>query len=86
MRTRDKKARIEELSERYQDAYDEEFNDQFKNVFSGTELITFEDVQNFLDNFDFEEEYDWCWTQLDNELADAGDAAMELARDRKMGI
>ena len=89
MTTRDKKARIEEIAEGYDDAKDEEFNNQFVDMFKSisktntSSKVTQDDIQGFLDSFTFEDEGDWCWTQLNNEIADAGDAKYEQMRDER---
>ena len=41
-----------------------------------------EDYMEIWYNFTFEDIGDWCFTQVDNELADIGDQQRDLERDR----
>ena len=88
-RTRDMKARAEQLSEGYQDAKDYEFNEQFTNFITGTpasQPLTEEDVQGFLDSFTFPDETEWSWNEMESELDDIDDQRYEEEKDRKMGL
>ncbi len=70
MRTRDIKARAEELADGYQEARDVEFNEQFRDMFSiESEIITENDLQGFLDSFTFPEEWDWAFDQVQSDIA-----------------
>ena len=83
MRTRDIKARAEELANGYQEARDIEFNEQFRDMFSiESEIITEDDLQGFLDNFTFPEEGDWAYDQVQSELDDIGDQRYQEWKDR----
>ena len=96
MRTRDFKARAEELAEGYQDARDEEFYNQFMDMFCTTpeyfcdnkiltiSELTEDDVQGFLDSFNFPYESDWAANAVQNELDDIGDQRYEEERDRRI--
>ena len=90
IRTREIKARAEELLEGYQEARDEEFDIQFSQFMRDTlkdnDIITEDDVQGFLDSFDFPDEDTWSFDAVQSELDDIGDQQMELARDREMGL
>ena len=94
IRTSEIKARAEELAEGYQDAKDEEFDNQFRDMFSSyfnTKLgmhlsVTEDDVQGLMDSFDFPDENTWAFDQVSSELDDIGDQAMEQARDEAMGL
>ncbi len=92
MRNRDIKARAEELRDGYQEAMDEAFDTEFKDFLKQYELcdisntITEDDVQDFMDKFDFPDEDTWVFTEVDNELAEIGDMKMEEQRDREMGL
>ena len=80
------KDRLEEIEEGYQDARDDAFNDEFVDFITGTpedNKLTEEDVQGFMDSFTFEDEADWCWTQLNNEEADIGDQKYQQWKDEK---
>ena len=88
IRTRDMKARAEELSEGYQEARDEEFTSQFLEEFPESRIeingITEDDIQGFLDSFTFEDEADWAWSKMESEIDDIGDQMHEQARDERM--
>ncbi len=83
MRTNQIKARAEELLDNYQEARDVEFNEQFRDMFSiESEIITEDDLQGFLDNFTFPEEYDWAYDQVQSELDDIGDQKYQEYKER----
>ena len=94
IRTRDMKARAEELADGYQDARDEEFRDQFIDMFMTTnnegevlmKEFTEDDAQGFLDSFTFPDENEWCWTAMESELDDIGDQEYEMLKDERMGL
>ena len=94
MRTRDIKARAEELIEGYQEARDEEFSNEFKDyvldylklghpAHNLKNIITEDDIQGFMDSFTFEDEWDWAYTQVQNELDDIGDAKYQQMKDER---
>lgn len=83
------KVRAEELSEGYQEARDDAFNDEFVDFITGTPTdvkLTEDDVQGFLDSFDFEDEDEWAFNEVQSELDDIGDALHEQRRDERMGL
>ena len=83
MRTRDIKARAEELADGYQEARDVEFNEQFRDMFSiESEIITEDDLQGFLDSFTFPDEGDWAYDQVQSELDDIGDQKYQEYKER----
>ena len=87
MRTRDLKARAEELACNYDEARDEAFNEEFADMFAsklGFILdVTYDDVQGFLDSFTFDEENDWAMDQAQNELEEIGDQQYEQWKDER---
>jgi len=63
------KADIEELADSYQDARDEAFDEQFRDflkTIEEPENITEDDVQGFIDTFEFAEEWDWCASEYES--------------------
>ena len=88
------KAELERIAEKYEEAKEEEFDSQFRDMFSEyftTKMgmhttITEDDVQGFLDSFTFESEAEWCASEYESQRDDYGDAKYEEMRDRKMGL
>ena len=90
IRTRDIKARAEELLEGYDDAMDEKFNEEFRDAFSEhfkenqiEGIITYDDVQGFIDSFEQPDEYKWAYDKVNSEIDDMADQAHEEARDER---
>ncbi len=86
MRTRDLKARMEEVEEGYQDARDEAFYEEFEDVFvvNGALVpITEDEVQGFIDSFTFESEADWCYSKVQSEIDTYNDCKYEEWKDER---
>lgn len=88
MRSRDYKVMLEDAEEKYQDAYDEEFNDQFRDFldeckFTLGNTITEEDVQGFIDSFTFPDVAEWCNSEVESQLDDIADAKYEAMKDER---
>ena len=84
------KDRACELSEGYEEARDEAFNEEFQEFVSYIKdarvclsKMTYDDVQGFLDSFTFPDEGDWAMDQAQNELDDIGDQKYEQWRDER---
>ena len=77
-------------SDEHQEARDEEFSNQFidfiKPMLYDNDVITEDDVQGFIDSFDFPDEDEWAIDKACSEADDYGDMKMEEARDREMGL
>ena len=93
MRTRDYKADIEKISEGYQEARDEEFNDQFRDflcdeeyVMKSNTIITEDDVQGFLESFTFPEEFEWSASEYESQIDAYEDAKFESFKDERLGL
>ena len=89
MRTRDYKANIEKISERYQEAKDDEFNDQLVEFITGTptdEKLTESDIRGFLESFTFPEEFEWSASEYESQIDAYEDAKFEEARDERLGL
>jgi len=96
MRTNELKRRMNEKEDDYQEARDEEFHIQFQDMFMksidtdfGSDFViqgtlTEDDVQGFLDSFDFMAVGDWCYDEVMNEEAEIGDAKYEQMKDERM--
>ena len=86
---RERAIEIEE-SGSYQKARDEEFNDQFRDFLCDEEyimnngIITQDDIQGFLDNFTFMDEWQWAEEQAQSEYEGICDAAYESMKDERM--
>ncbi len=82
------KERAEELRDGYQEAAEYDFSESFYEFIKHNEgkVITEEDVIEFMEGYNFPDEDTWVFTEVDNELAEIGDAKMEEARDREMGL
>jgi len=79
----------DEYQEARDEAFDEELRDMFKHYFNEEEqklIITYDDIQGFLDSFTFPSENVWCMEKACGEADDYGDMKMEEERDRKMGL
>ena len=90
MNSKQIKERAISYEDEYEDAMDEAFNQEFWDFikgYVGTQgenlSISECDVQGFMDSFTFPDSADWCYTQVDNELADIGDQQRDLERDRE---
>ena len=88
MTARQMKDRACELSEGYEEARDEAFNEEFKDMFihcfdKKNLVLTVDDAQGFLDSFTFPEEGEWAMDQAQNELEDIGDQQYEQWRDER---
>lgn len=91
MRTRDIKARAEELSIGYEDAYNEAFDKEFQDfifpqgVNTNIAKLSFtkDDIQGFMDSFTFPDEGDWALDQVQSEIEDIGDQKYEQMRDER---
>ena len=94
MRTKNYKTEIEKLSDDYEAAKEEAFDTQFKEMFKkhfGTKLgmhvsVTSDDVQGFLDTFEFAEEFEWCADIYQSRLDDYDDQKYDVARDARYGL
>ena len=82
------KSRACELSEGYEEARDEAFNEEFADMFA-TKLgrikddVTYDDVQGFLDSFTFPEEGDWAMDQAQSEYEGYMDSKYEQMKDER---
>ena len=87
MTARQMKDRACELSEGYEEARDEAFNEEFLMTFinsNGNLLkLTEDDVRGFLESFTFPEEGEWAMDQAQNELEEIGDQQYEQWKDER---
>ncbi len=94
MRSNELKRRMEEVEEGYDEAREEDFDGQFRDMFNtyfttktGMHLsVTEDDVQGFMDSFTFPSETDWCYDKVMSELDDIGDQQHEQMRDERCGL
>ena len=63
----------------YEEARDEAFNEEFRQMFHkdmiNTTIITYDDIQGFLDSFTFKDEDEWLADGYESELGDCIDRA-----------
>ena len=85
MRAAKYKAYIEEISEGYQEARDEEFHEQFCAFMSENDNYEFiwteDEVQTFVDAFNFPNEFDWACAELESRFDAEADARYEQMKD-----
>ena len=85
MKTRYIKARAEELSEEYQlarsESFDEQFRDEYLSELKAMDIINEDEIQIFLNNFQFPEEHDWIYQKLGNEIAEEEDRIHDQIKD-----
>ena len=82
----------EEHIDEYQDARDEAFDEEFKEEFSkhfGTKLgmhisIDEDDVQGFLDSFEFKDEDEWLSDMYESHIGDLIDQAYDSYKDDRL--
>ena len=100
MRTRNYKADLEELEDGYEEAREVEFDQQFRDFISefvqvGTiheehnsllPTITEDDIQGFLDSFDFPDVDEWCASEYESRRDSFEDAKYEEMKDERMGL
>jgi len=81
------KNRATELAEGYEEARDEAFNEEFRDMFSQEKyVITEEDLQGFLDSFTFPEEGDWALDQAESEYEGYMDSKYQAMKDERCGL
>lgn len=83
------KERCIELEESgdYQEARDEEFNNQFWDMFKPVGKdevvsVTEDDIQGFLDSFEFPDEDEWICSKAESEYDDWADAKYQEWKER----
>jgi len=78
---------IEESGE-YQDARDEAFDKELKDMLDDIypAIVTEDDVKGLLDSFEFPNESDWVASKVESEYGDYMDQAYEQMRDERIGI
>ena len=89
------KDRACELAEGYEEARDEAFNEELRDMFTSplkvgnskihfiNESITEDDIRGFLDSFTFPEEGDWAMDKAESELEDIEDQRYEQWKDER---
>ena len=86
IRTNEIKARAEELAETYQDARDDEFDAEFRDMFMSNmgvmKPISEDDIQGVLDSFTFEDEDIWSFNAVQSELDDIADQQYQAYKER----
>ena len=82
MKTRDIKARMEEVEEGYEDAREEEFNEQLRDFMEGI-TVNEDDIQGFIDSFTFPDPYNWCYDKVMNEIEDIADQKLQQRKDER---
>ena len=89
MSTRQYKADLADIAEGYQTARDNAFDTQLTDFIRETReaegVVTEDDIQGFLDNFTFEDEYEYCFNVYEEQREAYEDAKYEEYRDKQMG-
>jgi len=83
--TRQYKADLEELADGYWEARDEEFDQQFRDfllTIKEPENITEDDIQGFIDSFDFPSEDQWAIDEYESRRDSFYDAKYEEYKER----
>ena len=87
MRTNAYKANLERIAEGYQEARDCEFDTQLIDFILDTReeygVITEDDIQGFIDSFDFPEEFEYCAMEFESELDTMADMKYEQMKDER---
>ena len=90
MRTFNVKKETKTLEEKYQEAKDYEFNEQFRKFvrsFSDEQghefIINEDDLKDFLDSFEFPSKDEWVAEKLGDMIDDYGDAKYEESKDEE---
>ena len=81
MRNIDYERAIEVIAERYEEAKEEEFNDDFREWMSNQETVDKDDIQGFLDIWTFPSEIDWCEEQFNDERSAYEDAKYQEMKE-----
>ena len=84
--TRQYKADLEELADEYWEARDEAFNNEFVKFFAELIIegnITEDDIQGFMDSFEFQSEDEWCASEYQSRMESFEDAKYEEAKDER---
>ena len=69
--------------DRYEEARDEEFDRQFRDMFfKDPDIITEDDVQGFIDSFDFPEEGEWLANEYESFIGDLEDQKYQAYKER----
>ena len=88
MRTRNYKANLDEIAEGYQNARDCEFDTELTTFIRETKeeygVVTEDDVQGFVDSFDFPDEYEWAAAEYESQRDSYYDAKYEEMKDERM--
>ena len=85
MRTRQYKADFEEIADGYQEASDEAFNNEFVKFFAELIIegnITEDDIQGFIDSFDFPNEEQWAIDEYQSRLESFEDQKYQEYKER----
>ena len=85
MRTRQYKADLEELADGYQEARDEAFNNEFVKFFAELIIegnITEDDIQGFIDSFDFPDEEQWAINKYESRRDSFYDAKYQEYKEK----
>ncbi len=82
---------VENNSDKYQEARDEEFTQQLQDFLSEEGfvkglIITEDDMQGFIDSFTFTDEADWLVSAYESEIGECADRAYDEAKDEAMGL
>ncbi len=82
MRTNDFKAKVELKLEQYDEFIEEKFDQEFRDFLNefGNNVITYNDVQGFLDSFEEPSEYEWAEDEVMNDYIVMQEARYDEAK------
>ncbi len=90
MRTRDWKHLITKKLEDYDEAMDLKFNNEFRDfikpMLADNDIITYDDVQGFIDSFEQSDENEWAESEVQSIYEGYMDAKYEESKDERMGL
>ncbi len=86
MRTQDYKARIEEILDNYEEAMDEKFSEEFitfiKPYLADNDVISYSDVQGFIDSFEQPDPDEWAAKEAQSQYETYQDQQYDLLKDK----
>jgi len=87
MRTIDWKNLITKKLEDYDEAMDIKFNDEFRDfikpMLADNDIITYDDVQGFIDSFEQSDENEWAESEVQSDIDTVNDIKYQEYKDER---
>ena len=87
MRTRNWKNLITKKLEDYDEAMDIKFNDEFRDfikpMLADNDIITYDDVQGFIDSFEQSDENEWAESEVQSDIDTVNDIKYQEYKDER---